>query len=300
MRELALVFALVASIVAGSSASAKVPKTDAERKAALEALTWRDGELLQLPKSGGTLQAPQPIRQLLGADAVTLFEAANGTEAPADLEAALFDKQSKAILYYEKKGRGFVHLNDWDDVDADAMLRSLSEAAEADNRQRKEAGIAGIHVVGWLERPHLDRSTSTVRWAWELNDDDSGPVINAVALVLGRDGYEMLTSAVSKTALGDGLLNTGVRSFSFPAGGRHSDFKEGDKVAEYGVAGLVAAILGAKVAGKVGLFAALAVFLKQFGVFVVAGVGAALAWIWRARSRSKQPPPPPTGPPATA
>src|SRR5436190_23651431 len=95
MRELALVFGLVASIVAGSSASAKVPKTDAELKAALESLTWRDGELLHLPLSGGTLQAPQTIRQLLGADAVTLFDAVNGTEAPASLEAIILDKQGE-------------------------------------------------------------------------------------------------------------------------------------------------------------------------------------------------------------
>jgi uncharacterized membrane-anchored protein len=220
MRVLALVFGLVASIVAGSSASAEVPKTDAEREAAVKSLHWRDGELLHLPISRGTLQAPDPFRQVLGADAGTLYEAANGIEAPTSLEAIILDKQGKTLVYYEKMGHGFVHLNDWDEVDADAMLKSIAEATEAGNRQRKETGVSALHVMEWLERPHLDRSSSTVRWAFEVNDDDSGPAVNAVAIVLGRDGFEKLTWAGPKSALRDGLLNTGVSSFNFPAGGR--------------------------------------------------------------------------------
>jgi uncharacterized membrane-anchored protein len=51
---------------------------------------------------------------------------------------------------------------------------------------------------------------------------------------------------------------------------------------------LVASVLGAKFAAKVGLFAALAVLLKKFGVFIVIGAGAVVMWLWRVIGRKKQ------------
>ena len=84
------------------------------------------------------------------------------------------------------------------------------------------------------------------------------------------------------------FLSKLLESFSFPVGGRYSDFRDGDKVAEYGIAGLVASVLGAKFAAKVGLFAAEPVLLKKFGVFIVIGAGAVVVWLWRVIGRSKQ------------
>ena len=87
------------------------------------------------------------------------------------------------------------------------MLKSVSESTEAANVKRKEAGISAIHVGKWLERPQLNRTTNTVRWAFEVTDEGSEPLVNSVALVLGRDGFEKLVWAGPKSALSDGLLN---------------------------------------------------------------------------------------------
>jgi uncharacterized membrane-anchored protein len=289
MRVLALVLGFFAVVVCGSMVNAEVPKTDAARKAAIQALTWREGELLELPSSRGTLKTPKGFDQLLGQNAVSLYEILNGVEAPRGTEAAIYDKKSTAIVFFQNiSGGGFVRLDDWDQVDADAMLKSVSEKTEAANAKRKEVGISPIHVEKWLERPHLNRATNTVRWAFELTEDGSEPLVNSVALVLGRDGFEKLVWAGPKSALNDGLLNIALESFSFPVGGRYADYKDGDKVAEYGIAGLVASVLGAKFAAKVGLFAALAVLLKKFGVFIVIGAGAVVVWLWRVIGRKKQ------------
>jgi uncharacterized membrane-anchored protein len=271
-----------------SSATAKPPQTEEERNTALRTLTWRDGEALALPLSHGTLQAPDGISQLLGKDAATLWEALNGVDAPSGMEASLYDPKTKALVFFQKLGDGYVKLDDWEDVDADAMLKSVSENTEADNARRKAVGLAGLHVVGWRERPHLDRATNTVRWSFEARDDENGELVNSIALVLARDGFEKLIwVGAKKDAGGNDLLKVAQASFMFPTGGRYGDFQSGDKVAEYGIAGLVASVLGAKVAAKLGLFALIAVFAKKFGVFLLVPLFAVVAWVKRKLARNK-------------
>lgn len=284
-------YLVIAALVAFSlipAAAAKPPQTEEERTAALDALTWRDGETLTLPLSRGTLQAPEHVSQLLGKDAATLWEALNGVDAPPGMEAALYDPQTEALVFFQKLGNGYVKLDDWEDIDADAMLKSISENTETDNTRRKAAGIPDLHVVGWRERPHLDRATNTVRWSFEGRDEGSGELVNSIALVLARDGFEKLIwVAAKKDAGGNDLLKVAQASFAFPPGGRYGDFQAGDKVAEYGIAGLVASVLGAKVAAKLGLFAIIAVFAKKIGVFLLVPLFAIGAWVKRKLARDK-------------
>lgn len=271
------------------TADAKVPQNEEERSAAVKALTWKDGETLTLPISRGTLKAPDGIRQLQGADATSFWEILNAYPAPQGTEAALYDRATRGVVIYQKLGDGYVRLDDWHDVDADAMLKSITEATEAGNIKRREAGLKTLQVVGWLERPRLDRATNTVRWVLEAMEERQ-PVANSVALVLGRDGFEKLTWTGSKDDVDKGLLDVALSSFSFPAGGRYTDFQSGDKVAEYGIASLVAAVLGVKVAAKLGVLAALLVFAKKFGVFLLVPVIAVGVWLRRKFSRQKLPP----------
>ena len=292
MRLLAL--ACVALLAFGGAlggiASAKPPQNAEEREAVRKALTWRDGETLTLPLSHGTLQAPPYLRQLVGADAMNAYEIINGIDALRGIEALIYDPKTDGIVIYQKLGNGYVPIDDWHDVDADALLKSISEDVEESNIKRKGAGIAPFHVIGWLERPHLDRATNTVRWAIEMADEADGPIVNSVALVLGRDGFERLVWAGAKSEAHGEMLNVALASFTFPAGGRYADYQPGDKVAEYGVAGLVAAILGAKVAAKLGFLAALIVFAKKFGVLLLIPIGLFAAWKKRLFSRKNAPP----------
>jgi uncharacterized membrane-anchored protein len=271
-------------------AGAKPPQNDQERAAAFHAWTWRDGETVTLPLSHGTLKAPPPLRQLVGADARSAYEVLNGIEAAPSIEAMLYDSQTKGIVQYEKLGRGYIRIDDWHDLDADAMLKTLSEDTEAANAERKSAGIAALHVVGWLERPHLDRATNTVRWAVEARDEGVGPLVNSIALVLGRDGFEKLTWIGAKNDAQGEMLNVALASFSFPAGGRYADFQPGDKIADYGIASLVAAVVGVKMASKLGFFAALLVFAKKFGILLLIPIGLFAAWKKRLFSRKNAPP----------
>ena len=271
-------------------ASAKPPQNAEERSAARKALTWRDGETVTLPLSHGTLKAPLPLRQLVGADAANAYEILNGVEAPRSIEAMVYDPKTEGVVYYQKLGNGYVRFDDWQDVDADALLKAISEENEANNVKRKSAGVAAFHVVGWMERPHLDRATKTVRWAIEAVDESEGPIVNSVALVLGRDGFEKLMWAGAKSDAPGEMLNVALASFDFPAGGRYADYQPGDKVAEYGVAGLLAAVLGLKAAAKLGGLAALLVFAKKFGLLLLIPIALFVAWKKKLFARKNAPP----------
>jgi len=285
-----LLIACLSLLAFGMAANAKVPQNEAEREAAAKTLTWRNGQSLTLPLSHGTLKAPDAIGQLLGSDAASLWEILNATEAPFGTEAVLYDPKTETLVFYQKVADGYVRLDDWNDVDADAMLKSVSEATEAGNATRRNAGLPAIHVLGWLERPHLDRTTNTVQWAFEARDEQHGSLVNSVALLLGRDGFEKLTWIGKKDDIDKGLLKTAQASFAFPVGQLYTDFQPGDKVAEYGIAGLIAAVLGVKLVTKLGLVAAALVLLKKFGVVLLVPVVGAVAWIRRRLSRQQAPP----------
>ncbi|MBS0546810.1 MAG: DUF2167 domain-containing protein [Proteobacteria bacterium] len=276
-------------LAATSIAFAAPPKTEQERETAIRALKWHEGRAVTLPISHAHLQAPATVQQLVGDDSGRLWEVLNAIDAPRGSEATLYDPATDTIVFYQKLGDGYIRLDDWQDVDADALLKSVTDNTEANNVKRKEAGLSPVHVVGWLERPQLDRATNTVRWSFEASDEKQGRLVNKIALILGRDGFEKLTWVGTKETGAD-LLAIAQSSFSFADGGRYTDFQSGDKVAEYGIAGLVAAVLGAKVAAKLGLLAVLAVFAKKVGVFLLLPIAFFFKKIKAFFSRGKPPP----------
>ncbi len=101
-----------------------------------------------------------------------------------------------------------------------------------------------------------------------------------MALRLRRAGYTEFTwvGPIQQFKNASGrpvLLNQALASHAFEEGHRYADFKEGDKVAAYGVAGLLATALGVKF-GK-GLIAGLIAFLiasKKIIIPVVLVAGA--------------------------
>jgi uncharacterized membrane-anchored protein len=42
------------------------------------------------------------------------------------------------------------------------MIDAIRESTEEANAERRRQGVSEMHVVGWLQRPTLDRNTATV------------------------------------------------------------------------------------------------------------------------------------------
>ena len=234
-------------LVVASAATARTPESTKERVDTDKALKWRDGETLRLPISGAALTAPAPVRQLAGADAARVWTAVSGGPAPAGVEALLFDPRTGEMVIFQNLGRGYVQFDDWGTLDPDAILRSVAEVTEAGNIGRRRVGLPGVHIVGWVEPPTLDRSTNSVRWAIQASSDLGHPVTSSMALVFGRGGFEKLIwGGNSMSASRRKLLEIAQSSFSFPLGRRYTDHQVGDKLSKYGVAATLAAILSMK------------------------------------------------------
>jgi uncharacterized membrane-anchored protein len=141
--------------------------------------------------------------------------------------------------------------------------------------------VAELHLKGWLQPPTLDRATATVYWALDATEGDL-PTVNSVALRLGRNGVERFNWITPKdeyVAIG-GQLDTMLRAHSFAPGTAYADHVSTDKTAEYGIAALVATVLGAK-AIKAGVAAGGLAVLGKFFAPLLAGIGAVFYKIFR-------------------
>lgn len=290
--------ALALSVVTIAPAAADqgaYPKTEAELQAAYDALQWRsEANSFALSRSHATIRLSGGKFLLLGADAQRYSWLVSGIEFP-DTEAVLSgSSEESAEVYYEWRDEGYVSDSDWEDVDADALLKEYTEATEASNAERAENGFAPMHVVGWLQPPSYDAATRTVTYALELKDDESSWA-NAVALRLGRAGYTELTWVGSVAALRNSgnrpaLMQTALDIHAFDEGYRYTDFQEGDKVAAYGIGGLLATALGLKF-GKGFIAAAIAFVIGAKKIVIplaVVLVGVVIAGVRKFLGRSAQ------------
>ena len=226
-RMRTLLLACLALLALMPAADAKPPTTEEDRELALRALTLARRRIAQpadLARNAEDARTDPPTR---GTGRRHPVGDIDGVDAPKGMVAALFDPKTEALVFYQKIGGGYIKLDDWDDLDADAMLKAMIANTEADNEKRKAAGIPALHIVGWLERPQLDRANNVAYWSFEARDEQTGPLVNSIALILARDGFEKLIwILVLKRGVGTpDLLKVAQANFAFPTGGRYGDFQ---------------------------------------------------------------------------
>jgi uncharacterized membrane-anchored protein len=183
-----------------------------------------------------------------------------------------------AVLRFEDSG----FIKDDEKIDADELLSALKDGAKEGNEERQKRGFKPLTVEGWSEAPRYEPAQHHLVWALIVSDPD-GKSVNLNTRILGRKGYVSLNLVTDPGKLAEyrGNAQTLLAHTSFNAGARYQDFNEKtDKVAEYGLAGLVlaGAGLGAAKLVKLGL---LAKFSKVIFAALIAGkkliVAAAIA-----------------------
>ena len=170
------------------------------------------------------------------------------------------------------------HIDDSEKIDADALLNSIKEGTEQANAERIKNGFAAAHVDSWTEPPRYQRDVHHLVWALTMKTA-KGESLNYNTRVLGRRGVVSLNLVTAPARLETDRPQAAkmLAATAFKVGARYEDFdKKTDKVAEYGLMGLIlggAGIAAVKVA-KVGLLAGLLKFLvagwKLVAAFFVA------------------------------
>lgn len=188
-----------------------------------------------------------------------------------------------AVITYEASG--YVSDSDAESTDYDALLTEMKAGSERQNAERTRLGFPGSHIVGWAQAPSYNRQNHSVVWARNIRFDDSPEnTLNYDIRLLGRRGVLSLNMVTVMSRLAE--TRQAAQRFSaaaeFAPGERYADFQPGtDRVAEYGIAGLIAAGVGATVAKKAGLLALILGFGKKIIIFVIAGI----AMLWGAIRR---------------
>lgn len=169
---------------------------------------------------------------------------------------------------------GYVKDDDKDQLNADKLLDTIKKGTAAANKVREKAGNPPIEVVGWDVPPKYDETTHNLEWAVR-GQCEGRQILNYNTRLLGRKGVIGAVLIVEPESLPETLptMRNLLTKFSFSSGETYAEYRQGDKIAKYGLGALV--VGGAAVgAAKLGLFAWLAVFLKKGWKLVVVAFAA--------------------------
>lgn len=178
------------------------------------------------------------------------------------------------FLVFEFEDIGYVENAAEEDLDADALLEDLKEGTEAANETRREHGWVEMKLTGWSVLPHYDPATKNLEWGILGENTQGQKSVNYNIRILGRRGV-MSTVLVGDPEGFDPALAEArklVSGFAYKAGSDYAAFEDGDKIAEYGLAALVAGGAAA-IALKTGFFSKFWKLLVAGAVGLVALLG---------------------------
>jgi uncharacterized membrane-anchored protein len=141
---------------------------------------------------------------------------------------------------FEFDAVGYVKDDEKSSLDANAMLESIRAGTEASNRERQSRGWPTMTVTGWEQPPRYDEMTHNLEWAIRGHSEGL-PVVNYNTRLLGRTGVMEVTLVTDPSTLSETLpkFKAMLTGFGFTEGHKYAEFRAGDKVAEYGLTGLV-------------------------------------------------------------
>ncbi len=246
----------------------------------LSQLNYQDGEI-SLPGGSVRLLVPENFYYLSPEDSEKVLveawgnmpsnELPMGMLFPADYHP-LRDEAWGMIINYSNDG----HVADKDaaNIDYDDLLKQIRKDTEAENEYRMQEGYGKIELVGWAASPYYDSEGKKLHWAQEYRFDDSEhSTLNYKIRVLGREGVLELNAIAGMDQLVqvNDSLDTVLQIAQFTEGNTYADFDPKlDKVAAYGIGGLIAG----KVLAKTGVLATFLLFFKKFFVVGIVAIGA--------------------------
>ncbi|TGE23152.1 DUF2167 domain-containing protein [Hymenobacter metallicola] len=238
-------------------------------------LHYQTGHIV-LPNNLGSLNVPQGFRYLDVKQSDYVLTKLWGNP----------DGESLGMLFPENRGpldadswafaveydpSGYVKDDDAADIDYDDLLKEMQDDTEAANEEREKAGFGRVLLIGWAAKPFYDQKLNVLHWAKELRFSSSADnTLNYNVRLLGRKGVLNLNAIGGMDQLPEirSTIPAIIKSVEFAKGQQYADFDPKlDEVAAYGIGGLVAG----KVLAKVGFFALIVKFWKVILALVAGG-----------------------------
>jgi uncharacterized membrane-anchored protein len=233
----------------------------------IRALDWEAGPTTAQLGTLATINVPDGF-QFVGKPGAGKFMELLQNPTDGDELGVLLNVEDGWFVVFDFSDMGYVKDDDRN-LDANAILSSIREGTEVSNKVRRERGWSTLEVVGWQQAPFYDPSTNNLTWAIVGRSSD-GDSINHSTRLLGRRGVMRVNLVAGPEEMATALpaFNAMVGEFAFTSGNKYSEFTRGDKIAEYGLAGLIVGGAGVALV-KTGL-------LQKFGKLIVVAIVALL------------------------
>lgn len=253
-------------------------QTAEERIAAFEQkLDRRTGEI-RIADDKVVLNVPDGFYYLDTEDANAVLTEAWGNPYDDTTLGMLFPAQYSPIdqaswgVNLSYSDDGYISDKEAAKIDYDNLLQDMKSETTAENAWREENGYPAIELLGWAEDPSYNSETNKMVWAKRLQFAGSDiETLNYNVRALGRHGVfnaNFIANGDQLAEVKDGAPDV-MAMIEFTDGNRYADYKKGDRVAAYGLAGLIA---GGAIAKKTGLIAIVLLAAKKFGVIILAGI----------------------------
>ena len=197
------------------------------------------------------------------------------------------------FIVVEYNPTGHISDDDAKNWNADELLSQVRANTDAENEERHKTGETELEVVGWAEKPHYDPQTRRLIWSIEARNkgqtDNSRNIVNYKTLMLGREGLVSMNmvSPLATIATDKTFANLMLSKLDYTQGKKYTDFdSKTDRVAEFGLAALIAGVA----VKKLGLIAVIVAFAVKFAKIILVAVAGGLA-AFRRFFRRKPPAP---------
>lgn len=187
------------------------------------------------------------------------------------------------FVMFRYDASGYVKDDESKSLDAAQILETLRRGNAEGNKERISRGWDTLHIVGWETPPYYDPLTHNLTWAANVSSSQ-GVSINHSVRLLGRGGVLHAELVIDPKELSTAMprFAEALAGTTFVKGQTYSEWRPGDKLAEYGLTALIAGGAGAA-AVKLGLFGKLwklvaALFIAVWKLLVVTVLGV-VGWI---------------------
>jgi uncharacterized membrane-anchored protein len=218
----------------------------------LKSLNWQMSPSIGKVGDKGEFKISEPLMFLDSAD-TNKFLQFNGNLPNAN-SYTIAPKKGEwfGVLRFMNEG----YVKDDEKIDPESLLQSLKEGNKLGNEEKRKQGLETMTLEGWYFPPRYDADTKRLEWGTKLRSDkDQSITVNVTTKILGRTGYISAILVSSPESLDKDLLSfkQALKGYDFVSGEKYSEWKEGDRVAAYGLGALVLGGAAAAATKKGGL-----------------------------------------------
>jgi len=262
------VIATLAALAFSFAALAPVLAAEKEGKSSIN---WQEGPGVAALKTAAEVELPKGYKFANAADTQKMLKAAGEPSSGQEM-GMIVPTEGEWSVFFEFSDTGYVKDDDKDKLDADKLLKSITAGNDEANKMRVKMGNAPLKILGWEKPPFYDEATHNLEWALRA-EVEGQPLLNYNTRLLGRRGVMEVVLVCSPDKLPETLpaFKELLAGYSYKPGETYAEYKQGDKLAQYGLTALVAGGAVA-VAAKTGLLATMVLFFKKAWKLVIIGL----------------------------